>query len=407
MRPHLPVSLLLAAATLLVVGDAHAADASLPERCAGRVATIVGTDWGDVIVGTPGDDVIAALDGNDRIRGRGGADVICGGPGSDLLEGGHGPDRLYGGLDLHYPRHCDTYIVGDRILPGPGNDYVDAGEDPRQQSSCTQLPDRVSFRRASHGIRADLADPGQQGEVRGEGHDVVIGERALDVEGTRYDDVVAGGAGDELLRGLGGTDVLSGGAGDDRLIDDDTDPGVGAGDRLSGGSGADSLWSAWGPDVLAGDEDDDVVFADLSCTVVLGGPGRDQLNLNGAHVPTGTASVRVDASAGTVAALPGQPACGRLSDFESYGVFAAVPIEFVGTEGPDELHANGNDGVTAHLLGGDDVVVGTSADDVIDAGDGVDDVSGRSRVGTSAWVPSRQPAASTTPCRCRPPRARG
>jgi subtilisin family serine protease len=68
-----------------------------PRRCAGKVATIVGTGKKDKIKGTNGPDVIAAGGGADTVKGRGGNDRICGEGGKDRLFGGSGKDRLVGG----------------------------------------------------------------------------------------------------------------------------------------------------------------------------------------------------------------------------------------------------------------------------------------------------------------------
>lgn len=54
-------------------------------RCAGRLATIVGTGRADVLRGTRGRDVIVALGGNDRILGLGKGDFICAGRGNDVI----------------------------------------------------------------------------------------------------------------------------------------------------------------------------------------------------------------------------------------------------------------------------------------------------------------------------------
>jgi uncharacterized repeat protein (TIGR01451 family) len=78
----------------------------VPVICAGREATIVGTDGNDSLVGTEGPDVIAALSGDDDILGLGGGDVVCGSGGRDLVsagadadvvKGGGGDDKLKGG----------------------------------------------------------------------------------------------------------------------------------------------------------------------------------------------------------------------------------------------------------------------------------------------------------------------
>jgi len=75
-------------------------------RCAGQVATVVGTAGPDVLTGTDGPDVIVGRGGDDRIDARGSDDLICagegddlvwGGPGDDVLHGGPGRNRLYGG----------------------------------------------------------------------------------------------------------------------------------------------------------------------------------------------------------------------------------------------------------------------------------------------------------------------
>ena len=64
--------------------------------------------------------------------------------------------------------------------------------------------------------------------------------------------------------------------------------------------------------------------------------------------------------------------------FESYVMSSDQSISFIGTEAPEELRAiNGFDGITATLKGGNDVVVGTNHDDLIDAGSGHDRVDGR------------------------------
>ena len=90
-----------------------------PVRCAGKLATKVGTSHGDVIKGTGKRDVIAGLGGNDIIRGLGGNDLICGGKGNDKLIGGKGRDRLLGQAGR------DTLIGGkgrDKLIGGPGKD---------------------------------------------------------------------------------------------------------------------------------------------------------------------------------------------------------------------------------------------------------------------------------------------
>lgn len=87
--------------------------------CAGKTATITGTNGNDTLKGTPGADVIAGLGGNDVIKGLAGNDTICGGPGKDKLLGGSGNDKLLG------QGGKDTLKGGpgkDKLKGGPGKD---------------------------------------------------------------------------------------------------------------------------------------------------------------------------------------------------------------------------------------------------------------------------------------------
>lgn len=83
--------------------------------CGDRLATITGTDHGDVMVGTNGADVLVGLGGNDVITARGGDDRVCGGTGNDVINGGPGADDISGGAG------ADVIAVGD------GEDRIDHG----------------------------------------------------------------------------------------------------------------------------------------------------------------------------------------------------------------------------------------------------------------------------------------
>lgn len=83
--------------------------------CAGRKATIVGTNGADTLRGTPKADVIVGNGGDDRIFGAGGNDIICGNAGNDYVQGGPGADLIIGGYG------------NDRALGGPGNDDLRGG----------------------------------------------------------------------------------------------------------------------------------------------------------------------------------------------------------------------------------------------------------------------------------------
>jgi uncharacterized delta-60 repeat protein len=97
-------------------------------NCAGKKATVIGTNAKDKLKGTKKRDVIAGLGGKDTVRGLGGKDIICGGAGKDKLVGGPGKDKLLGqaGKDLLKGGPGKDKLIGgpgkDRLVGGPGTD---------------------------------------------------------------------------------------------------------------------------------------------------------------------------------------------------------------------------------------------------------------------------------------------
>lgn len=85
------------AATTAALQESPAGLVVEPPRCAGRTATIVGSEGRDKLTGSPFADVIAGVGGNDMIKGGKGKDRICGGRGRDRISGGKGADRCTGG----------------------------------------------------------------------------------------------------------------------------------------------------------------------------------------------------------------------------------------------------------------------------------------------------------------------
>jgi uncharacterized delta-60 repeat protein len=95
-----------------------------PPTCAGKPATIIGTQAADTLTGTPQNDVIVGLGGKDRIRAGGASDIVCAGAGNDTLAGQGGKDQLRG------ERGKDRLLGGpgaDRLIGGPGADRLVGG----------------------------------------------------------------------------------------------------------------------------------------------------------------------------------------------------------------------------------------------------------------------------------------
>jgi uncharacterized delta-60 repeat protein len=113
-----------------------------PSSCAGKPATIIGTQGADRLEGTFERDVIVALGGEDSILAGDGADIVCAGRGDDSVAVGGGNDRVAGGSGedslrggrggdlLRGQRGNDRLLGGrgrDRLLGGPGPDKLLGG----------------------------------------------------------------------------------------------------------------------------------------------------------------------------------------------------------------------------------------------------------------------------------------
>jgi Ca2+-binding RTX toxin-like protein len=155
-----------------------------------------------------GNDDISTGAGNDQIRTGAGADILASGGGNDLLDGGGDADLMTGG------QGDDIYVVdnaGDGIVEnaGEGNDEV------RTTLATFSL---VGLNVEKLTATTDIAH---------------------DYRGNGADNVITGGAGNDVLRlHDGGDDTALGGAGDDTLFFIGS---LTAADVVNGGAGSDTL----------------------------------------------------------------------------------------------------------------------------------------------------------------------
>ena len=236
--------------------------------CAGRTATIVGTEGADDLRGTGGPDVIHALGGDDVVTGSAGDDVICGGGGNDTIVPGAGTDEVYG---------------------GGGNDHFEAGGGVSGTLDGGLGRDVIDFSAvAGAPVVGNLAS-GQF--TAGTGACTVW--RVENVIGSPLGDDITGDGRRNALWGGGGGDILTGGAGADRLLggpDDDLLRGGGGDDLLRGGPGADEAYGQAqsdrvqgdaGADLLRGGPGNDTLYGDAADRSVAGGDGEDLCSLGG------------------------------------------------------------------------------------------------------------------------------
>lgn len=393
---------LIALMTPLVVVAGGAVPAGAATTCDGKVPTVVAVA-GTPTTGTPGDDVILGSMGNDTIDGGAGNDTVCGLEGADRLVGGAGDDRLFGGLDDEY--YPDDGYEGDLIVPGPGDDFVDLGDDPA--SATVDYVDRlanydsVSFADATGPVTVDLS----AGTATGEGNDtIVVPAYSGGIVGSAHDDVLVGTSRPDWIRGGGGADRVVAGAGDDDLEADGGDVvrGGDGGDiivaprgrvRLFGDAGVDYVEAHGRRSAIGGGDGDDYLVGDLGVSVH-GGAGNDEI---GAALHRRT-RIEVDGGPGRrdvvrlrasgeqfeqgsrfVVDVPRQ----RVSaDGRARAVYQGVEIlrfsgpgghlRFLGSPRSEDLSASSRLRVTAYGRGGRDVLAGSRYADLLDGGSGRD-----------------------------------
>jgi Ca2+-binding RTX toxin-like protein len=256
--------------------------------------TLTGIDWA---IGSQSGDVLTGNDRDNVIDGAGGNDKIDGGPGGDLLSGGGGDDTLTGGA------------AGSGVL---AHDYA-------------------VYSAAPGPVQVDLA----AGRATGWGNDTLAGIEG--VFGSRFNDLLIGGDGDNLLWGQDGDDELRGQDGEDfALFSRPVDADLGQGRAI--GEGTDKLVGIVG---LVGSGGNNKLTGDAKRNVLAGGSG-------GGDVLSGAAGPDVLLSGG--------------------------PSTLLGGGGADRL--DGGAGKDALDGGpGDDLLSGGGGDDTIDGGAGVEDIA--------------------------------
>ncbi len=209
----------------------------------------------------PGSITRLQLLGDAGLRGAGtlGADSLLGGGGADTLVGSDGHDTLRG-LD-----------GGDLLLGGEGNDLF--ATDPGADTMDGGLGDDTYLLGAGDVILRDLG-----------GFDIVSASVSFRLPGGI--EVLALGAGETRIDGTGngldnriqgsdGVNRLAGGGGADSLFGRDGD------DTLQGGAGADTLDGSSGNDLLLGGEGDDRLQGEGSLDRLRGDAGADTFVLGG------------------------------------------------------------------------------------------------------------------------------
>ena len=115
--------------------------------------------------------------------------------------------------------------------------------------------------------------------LTGTGDDLIEGNDGADeIDAEAGNDTIRGGAGDDTINGNAGADTIEGGEGDDDIRGGggaDTITGGEGDDRIRGGNGADTLAGGSGDDTIRGGGGDDVIEAGSGSNLLFGGGGEN------------------------------------------------------------------------------------------------------------------------------------
>ncbi len=168
------------------------------------------------------------------------------------------------------------------------------------------------------------------------------------------DDIFNGGNGADVLVGFSGYDVLSGGNGEDTLI---------------GGSGNDELFGGNGADKLFGGSDDDVLDGGRSVDLLVGGSGNDRLSggTQGDHLYGNSGRDIIDGGSGRDHIYGGSGNDRIAGGLGQDQIFAGSGDDFIfGGAARDTIFLGfGRDTVLFNAGDGSDIVNGFGADDIL------------------------------------------
>ncbi|MBL8336692.1 MAG: S8 family serine peptidase, partial [Rhodoferax sp.] len=395
-----------------------------------NIERVLGSGWNDVLVGGGAGDSLAGGPGDDTLAGAAGNDTLHGGTGSDLVDysGAPGPvsaelwrqlatqdgqggtdlligvERLTGSAfnDLLAGDNAAGALTGgagddglyaaggnDTLVGGAGNDTLDGGADW----------DTADYSAASGPVVAELWRALATADGTG-GRDALWNIEGL--IGTAFNDLLAGGNGDDGLSGADGNDTLAGRGGNDTLdggggrdiADYASASGPvtaelwrgwalqdGAGGRdllrdlegLSGSPWADLLAGAAHDESFFGGAGNDGIYAAGGNDTLAGGSGHDTLD-GGPGVDTvdySNATGSVTAELWRAYALnDGQGGQDALWNIESLIGSAQADLLAGAANNESFIGGAGNDGIYA--AAGNDTLSGGAGADTLDGGAGTD-----------------------------------
>jgi Ca2+-binding RTX toxin-like protein len=321
-----------------------------------EIENLIGGPYNDRLNGDNNDNYLNGYIGDDDLYGNGGNDLLEGGWGNDRLWGGEGNDTLQGsgGNDQLYGES------GNDILGGSfGNDIMNCG-------SGTQ--DWANFDSPA-AVTVDLRITGPQDTI-GQGIDTI--SNCENLIGSPFGDTLTGTDGNNQMRGLAGDDTIFGLAGDDIL---DGGPGTNV---LDGGSGTDMVTYERSPVAMT---------VDLAAGTGVGGGGADLRsdtlisleNVTGSPFDDtllGDSGPNVIDGFGGNDAMDGRGGVDMVT-FARYGEGVDASLELGTASGLGATAFSSTILNFENVIGTpyDDIIEGNNADNVLDGGAGVDELT--------------------------------
>jgi Ca2+-binding RTX toxin-like protein len=219
------------------------------------IENIDGTTKKDTIIGDNSDNTINGLAGDDILGGGAGADYLDGGDGNDTLSGGAGDDTLIGGAGI------DTVDYSSETSENLVVDITDGSH----TISSSQGTDTFS---------------GIEGIIGGTKNDTLTGNSGANT--------LDGRDGDDTLLGKGGDDYLDGGVGTDFVsfayTAQNVSVNLNSGSAQNTGDGnltiknVENLAGGAGNDILKGNVDGNILSGGYGSDTLFGNEGDDTLN---------------------------------------------------------------------------------------------------------------------------------
>ncbi len=350
-----------------------------------EVMTFVATESDDYLYAGAGDDVLTGMGGNDSLFANDGNDVLDGGAGYDSLYGGAGDDTyLFGrgyGYDVIYEYDTSSSsmdVIRFAADVSPGDVLVQRNKNGDLYLTITDTNDRLTVSRFFSGSPYQI-----ERVVFTDGTSWTPTElEALALTPTDGSDYLLGGAGDDVISGLGGADEIIGNAGNDTL-----DGGAGY-DYLRGGIGDDTyiFGRGYGHDTIL---DDDVTVANLDTIQFADDVSPAEISLRRSGNSLYITIIGTDDQIYIPNYFSGERyQIERLlfSDSTVWGAADIIAFVSTPTDGNDNLigdeDANvisgmdGDDSVSGN--GGDDTLNGNAGNDYLNGGSGNDTLDGGS-----------------------------